>query len=72
VKSIDKDWKKHIKNADGSRYCDNYCPLSGSYCRKEDCSFWIKNIDKCGYIQKTTHSKYLASDIGFFIDRKLP
>ena len=50
VKNVDKDWKKHVTFADGSPYYDDYCPLSGSKCRREDCSFWNEISDECGYL----------------------
>ena len=49
VKSVDIEWKKHIKYVDGSKYNDNYCPLSQTKCRFEDCSFWNHESNFCGY-----------------------
>ena len=43
VKSVDKEWKSSIKFADGSPYYNDYCPLSGVRCKKDDCSFWDFN-----------------------------
>ena len=56
VKNIDSNWKKHIKFADGSAYYDDYCPLSGSRCKHDDCSFWNKKTDICGYIKNDLNS----------------
>ena len=52
VKHVDKDWKKHITFVDGSPYCDDYCPLSGTKCRQDDCSFWNNLSDVCGYVRR--------------------
>ena len=51
VKNVDKDWKKHVTFADGSPYFDDYCPLSGVKCHREDCSFWNDVSDSCGYVR---------------------
>ena len=51
VKSVDKEWKNNIKFADGSPYNDEYCPLSGVRCKRDDCSFWDISSDICKYIK---------------------
>ena len=51
VKTVDKEWKSSIKFADGSAYYDDYCPLSGTRCRRDDCSFWDISTDICRYIK---------------------
>ena len=50
VKSVDKNWRNHVTFADGSQYYDNFCPLSGAKCRKNDCSFWNNTSKGCGYV----------------------
>ena len=50
VKNVDKDWRKHVTFADGSPYYDDFCPLSGAKCRRDDCAFWNKKRKLCGYI----------------------
>ena len=47
---MDKDWRKHVTFADGSPYYDDFCPLSGAKCRRDDCSFWNKKNQGCGYV----------------------
>jgi len=54
VKRVDKDWKKHITFADGKAYFDDFCPLSSSRCRQEDCLFWNKLYNICGYINNNS------------------
>ncbi|MCJ2513774.1 MAG: hypothetical protein LN408_04970 [Candidatus Thermoplasmatota archaeon] len=51
VKTVDKEWKNSIKFADGSPYYNDYCPLSGARCKKDDCSFWDLSSDICGYLK---------------------
>lgn len=51
VKNVDKDWKKHVTFADGSPYFDDYCPLTGAKCRREDCSFWNDAAGTCAYVR---------------------
>lgn len=72
VKTVDKDWKKHIKLSDGRPYCEDYCPLSGASCRKEDCSFWTKSLKECGYLQNNRYSKNTILDIRNLIDEEFP
>ena len=61
VKNIDADWKKHITNSDGSPYLDDYCPISGNKCRKEDCSFWNDIFNECGYTLGKSNSINIPS-----------
>jgi hypothetical protein len=51
VKSVDKEWKNSIKFADGSPYYDDYCPLSGARCKRDDCSFWDTPSNLCKYLK---------------------
>jgi len=64
VKHVDKDWKKHITFADGSPYFDDYCPLIGSKCRREDCSFWNALSGSCGYMRSEPESA-IRTEIDF-------
>ena len=64
VKHVDKDWRKHVTFADGSAYCDDFCPLSGAKCRQEDCSFWNQTSDICGYM-KSEPSSTIRTKIDF-------
>ena len=56
VKSVDKNWKKHITYADGRPYLDDFCPVSRSSCRQEDCLFWDQASDICKYIHNQSNS----------------
>ena len=56
VKKIDKNWKDHVTFADGSRYHNDYCPLNGNRCRREECSLWNYENNFCGFSMNTTIS----------------
>ena len=56
VKNVDGDWKKRITFADGSPYYEDFCPLSRTKCRHEDCSFWNYISNDCGYLSGRSDS----------------
>ena len=61
VKSVDKNWRNHVTFADGSPYYDDFCPLSGAKCRKEDCSFWNYRSKGCGYVSNGKKKKMMKT-----------
>ena len=59
VKSVDKNWKKHLTYIDGSPYYEDYCPLGNCKCRREDCTFWNNHAETCRYTTKADTAEIL-------------
>ena len=62
VKKVDKNWKDHVTFADGSRYHNDYCPLNGNRCRREECSLWNIDHNFCGFSMNTKVSLNMEKD----------